>query len=77
VTLAGFAKLVTHLFLEGSEYLESDVVFGVKRSLIRRIERRAAHEITEGHTAAEPYYVLRADFKLAPEERLTERSSDL
>jgi hydroxyquinol 1,2-dioxygenase len=31
-----FRKLVTHLFFEGDKYLESDAVFGVKRSLIVR-----------------------------------------
>ena len=30
----GYRKLVTHLFLEGDKYLESDAVFGVKPSLI-------------------------------------------
>lgn len=30
----GYQKLVTHLFLEGDKYLESDAVFGVKPSLI-------------------------------------------
>ena len=29
-----FRKLVTHLFLKGDKYLESDAVFGVKPSLI-------------------------------------------
>ena len=31
-----YRKLVTHLFLEGDKYLESDAVFGVKPSLIVR-----------------------------------------
>ena len=30
----GYEKLVTHLFVRGDEYLDSDAVFGVKDSLI-------------------------------------------
>lgn len=39
VTAPGFQKLVTHIFVEGDPYLESDAVFGVKRSLIACFER--------------------------------------
>jgi hydroxyquinol 1,2-dioxygenase len=31
----GHPKLVTHVFTAGDRYLDSDVVFGVKASLIR------------------------------------------
>lgn len=34
----GFRTLVTHIFLAGDPYLDSDVVFGVKDSLIRALE---------------------------------------
>jgi catechol 1,2-dioxygenase len=36
VTAPGHRQVTTHLFVDGSEYLESDVVFGVKRSLVRQ-----------------------------------------
>jgi hydroxyquinol 1,2-dioxygenase len=36
----GFAPLITHLFRDGDEYLDSDVVFGVRSSLIARFEQR-------------------------------------
>jgi protocatechuate 3,4-dioxygenase beta subunit len=36
ISAPGYRTLVTHLFFEGDEYLESDAVFGVKRSLIVR-----------------------------------------
>ncbi|GGM06679.1 dioxygenase [Dactylosporangium sucinum] len=35
VTAPGVRRLTTHLFVEGSPYLDSDAVFGVKESLIR------------------------------------------
>jgi catechol 1,2-dioxygenase len=34
ISAPGYEKLVTHLFLEGDKYLESDAVFGVKPSLV-------------------------------------------
>jgi hydroxyquinol 1,2-dioxygenase len=34
VTAPGYRTLTTHLFVAGSEYIESDAVFAVKRSLI-------------------------------------------
>jgi hydroxyquinol 1,2-dioxygenase len=36
ISAPGYRTLVTHLFLEGDEYLGSDVVFGVKPCLIIR-----------------------------------------
>lgn len=39
VSADGYERLVTHTFVEGDEYLESDAVFGVKESLIARYER--------------------------------------
>lgn len=36
ISASGYRTLVTHLFLDGDQYLESDAVFGVKPSLIIR-----------------------------------------
>ena len=35
IAAPGHEKLVTHVFVSGDQYLDSDVVFGVKDSLIR------------------------------------------
>jgi protocatechuate 3,4-dioxygenase beta subunit len=35
VTAPGYRQVTTHLFVDGSPYLESDAVFGVKESLVR------------------------------------------
>ena len=40
ISAPGFKKLVTHLFLDGDKYLESDAVFGVKPSLVVRPVRQ-------------------------------------
>jgi catechol 1,2-dioxygenase len=34
VTAAGYRDLTTHIFVAGSEYIESDTVFAVKKSLV-------------------------------------------
>lgn len=41
VTAAGHQKLVTHTFVGSDDYLESDAVFGVKKSLVAPFERLA------------------------------------
>lgn len=61
----GFRKLVTHLFAAGDPYLGSDVVFGVKSSLIQPILSHPAGRGPDGRTIAEAWYELRADFVLA------------
>ncbi len=38
ISASGYRTLVTHLFIEGDEFLESDAVFGVKPSLVVRSE---------------------------------------
>ena len=44
VTAPGFQKLVTHTFVGDDAYLESDAVFGVKRTLIAPFERLSGAE---------------------------------
>jgi hydroxyquinol 1,2-dioxygenase len=44
VRAEGFRTLTTHVFDEASDYLDSDAVFAVKPSLLRRFERRAADD---------------------------------
>jgi len=39
VTADGYEKLVTHTFVGGDPYLESDAVFGVKQTLVAPFER--------------------------------------
>ncbi len=38
VEAPGYERLVTHIFVKGDEYLESDAVFGVKESLVVEFE---------------------------------------
>jgi catechol 1,2-dioxygenase len=38
ISAPSYRTLITHLFFEGDEFLESDAVFGVKPSLVVRPE---------------------------------------
>ncbi len=42
VSAPGHKAVVTQIFTDGDEYLESDAVFGVKNSLIARFERKGS-----------------------------------
>lgn len=64
ITAPGYRKLVTHLFAEGDPYLASDVVFGVKPSLIRPIARHPAGTAPDGTIVDQPWHALRAEFVL-------------
>ena len=56
IAAPGFDTLVTHLFVKGDEYLDSDAVFGVKQSLIVDFRKNSAGEYETGY-----------DFVLKPE----------
>ena len=61
----GCETLVTHVFLAGDPYLDSDVVFGVKDALVRALERQPAGVTAHGHTVERALAALRYDFTLA------------
>jgi hydroxyquinol 1,2-dioxygenase len=71
IAAPGYEKLVTHVFVDGDKYLDSDVVFGVKDSLVHKIERRPAGTEVDGKVIDHPYAVMSYDFVLAPQ--LTKR----
>ena len=56
--------LVTHVFVACDEYLDSDVVFGVKESLIRAFEPYPAGTAPDGRVLEKPYFHLHYDFGL-------------
>ncbi|WP_086664835.1 dioxygenase [Lentzea kentuckyensis] len=66
VTADGFEPLITHLFEEGAEYLDSDVVFGTKQELVVRFEPREPGPTPGGGTSAVPWVEARFDFVLQP-----------
>ena len=60
----GYAKLVTHVFVAGDPYLDSDAVFGVKDQLIREFVRHPAGQAPDGRQMDRPYAHLHYDFGL-------------
>lgn len=64
ISAAGYRTLVTHLFIAGDHYLESDAVFGVKASLV------VQPELAEGRLK------VIYDFGLAPMPLEPQRPSD-
>ena len=68
IAAPGHAKLVTHIFADGDVYLDSDVVFGVKKSLIREFERHEGGKAPDGKQLDGEWFSLVHDFRLAPAE---------
>jgi hydroxyquinol 1,2-dioxygenase len=62
----GYETLVTHVFVSGDPYLDSDAVFGVKNSLIRDYTQHAPGAMPDGTPVAVPWRQLRYDFGLKP-----------
>lgn len=64
----GFEPLVTHVFVAGDRYLDSDAVFGVKPSLVARLETRDEPTWPDGTPAPPRWHLLAYDFamKAAP-----------
>jgi len=62
----GFQTLVTHIFRDNDPYLDSDVVFGVRSSLIGDFVRHDAGLAPDGTQVAVPFYRLNQTFRLAP-----------
>ena len=67
LNVPGYEPLITHLFEEGADYLDSDVVFGVKEPLVVRFEKRESGQTPDGRTIDEPWFEARYDFVLQPQ----------
>ncbi len=67
VSAAGCRTLVTHIFVSGDQLLDSDSVFGVKDSLIKKFEHPLADEPIPGGRVIEGSWArVRFDIVLAP-----------
>ena len=62
----GYETVVTHLFVEGDPYLESDVVFAVKNSLVIDFERSESEAEARKVGLAAPFYTATYEFVLKP-----------
>jgi len=64
VSAPGHHPVVTHLFQKGDEYIENDVVYGVKEPLIVEFVKRPPGKAPNGETINEPWYEVHYDFVL-------------
>lgn len=68
VRAAGYRTLTTHIFDADSDYLDSDAVFAVKPSLVRRFEERAADDPARPPGVSGKWFSARNDIVLAREK---------
>ncbi|MCF6507399.1 catechol 1,2-dioxygenase [Blastococcus sp. MG754426] len=64
INVPGFEPLITHLFQEGAQYLDSDVVFGTKQELVTAFEEREPGATPDGGSIDVPWLESRYDFVL-------------
>jgi protocatechuate 3,4-dioxygenase beta subunit len=67
VSAPGYQSVITHVFVEGDPYLDSDAVFAVRDSLVGAWRRVDAPEEARKLGMPSPFLRLDWDFRLAPE----------
>jgi hydroxyquinol 1,2-dioxygenase len=65
ISAPGHHAVTTHLFAAGSQYIDSDAVFGVKESLITAFAKHPAGTAPDGSKIDVPYYTVNYDFRLS------------
>ena len=65
VSAPGYETVVTHLFVKGDPYLDSDVVFGVKDSLVVDFKRSESQAEAQQLGLKVPFYRASYDFVLS------------
>jgi hydroxyquinol 1,2-dioxygenase len=68
VSAPGHLPATTHLFVAGSEYLDSDAVFGMKQSLVAQFNRHPPGIGPQGERMHTAFYTVNYDFRLRPAE---------
>jgi hydroxyquinol 1,2-dioxygenase len=66
VSAPGHLPVTTHLFVAGSEYLDSDAVFGMKQSLVAQFNRYPPGIGPHGERMDTAFYTVNYDFRLRP-----------
>jgi hydroxyquinol 1,2-dioxygenase len=62
----GFDTLITHVYVNGDPYLDSDAVFGVRSSCIGDYVRHEGGAAPDGRRLDRPFYTLETTLRLAP-----------
>lgn len=66
ISAPGYETLITHVFVSGDEYLESDAVFAVKDSLVADFFENNDPEAAKQYGYPTPFYELEFNFGLKP-----------
>jgi protocatechuate 3,4-dioxygenase beta subunit len=66
VDAPGYEPLITHVFIDGDKYIDSDVVFGVKHELIAKIEKRTDPVTPDGKPVTGPWHLMTYEFRMKP-----------
>jgi hydroxyquinol 1,2-dioxygenase len=67
VSAPGYRQVITHIFVEGDPYLDSDAVFAVKDSLIGTYRKVDSADEAKKLGMPAPFLKLEWDFRLAPD----------
>src|SRR5262249_8612418 len=60
----GYHTLVTHLFQKGDDYIDNDVVYGVKEPLVVAFVKKPPGKAPNGEMVDVPFYEVKYDFVL-------------
>jgi hydroxyquinol 1,2-dioxygenase len=66
LNVPGYRPLITHLFEEGAQFLDSDVVFGTKQELVVGYQHHEPGPTPDGGTIDVPWASATYDFVLQP-----------
>jgi hydroxyquinol 1,2-dioxygenase len=66
VSAEGHVPVTTHIFVAGSPYIDEDVVFGKRDSLVVDFEAHRPGRAVDGREMKQPYHSANFDFRLAP-----------
>jgi hydroxyquinol 1,2-dioxygenase len=66
VKVDGYQTLITHVFDEADQYLDTDAVFGVRSSLLTHFARHEPGTAPDGREMTGPWASTEFDLILAP-----------
>ncbi len=66
VSADGHVPVTTHVFVARSPYIDEDVVFGKRDSLVVEFDQHAPGKAPDGRVMTTPYHSASYDFRLAP-----------
>ena len=66
VSAEGHVPLTTHIFVAGSPFIDEDVVFGKRDSLVVEFDKHPPGKAVDGREMKQPYHSASFDFRLAP-----------